>query len=94
MLLATIPVAQWTVLRQRLPRAWRWIPLNMGAWCIGLVFTFLPSPFVDEATPATVMALTFAVAGVCMAATVAVLTGIGLERMMRGRVRGTTGNFE
>ena len=86
-LLATIPVAQWTVLRERLPRAWRWIPLNMGAWCIGLVFTFLPSPFVDEDTPAAVMALAFAVAGVCMAATVAMVTGFGLVRMMRARVR-------
>lgn len=93
-LLATIPVAQWAVLRERLPRAWRWIPLNMGAWCIGLVFTFLPSPFVDESTSAAVMALAFAVAGVCMAATVAAITGFGLVRMMRARVRGTAGNFE
>ncbi|HEY5857703.1 MAG TPA: hypothetical protein VIW24_27630 [Aldersonia sp.] len=82
-LLATIPVAQWPLLRERVPRAWRWIPLNMGAWCVGLVFTFLPGSFVDEHTPAAVMALAFALAGVCMAATVAAVTGLGLARMMR-----------
>jgi hypothetical protein len=83
-LLATIPLAQWPVLRAAgLPRAWRWIPLNMAAWLIGLVFTFLPSPFVDEFTPPAVVFAQFAVAGVLMALTVALVTGWGLRRMTR-----------
>lgn len=85
LLLATIPLLQWPVLaRAGVPRAWRWVPLNMGAWLVGLVFTFLPSPFVDESTPAAMMFLAFAVAGVLMASTVALLTGLGLRRMLRG----------
>lgn len=83
-LLATIPFAQWPVLRAvRLPRAWRWVPLNMAAWLAGLVFTFLPSPFVDESTPPAVVFAQFAVAGVLMALTVALVTGWGLRRMTR-----------
>jgi hypothetical protein len=83
-LLGTIPLAQWPVLRTAgVPRAWRWIPLNMAAWAIGLVFTFLPSPFVDESTPPALVFAQFAVAGVLMALTVAVVTGWGLRRMTR-----------
>lgn len=84
-LLATIPLAQWPVLaRAGVPRARRWVPINMGAWLVGLVFTFLPSPFIDESSaPALVFAL-FAAGGVLMASTVALLTGLGLRRMVRG----------
>ncbi|WP_188742283.1 hypothetical protein [Agromyces bauzanensis] len=87
-LLATIPVAQWPVLARSVPRAWRWIPLNMAAWLVGLVFTFLPSPFVDESTPGWLTFLLFAVGGVLMATTVAVITGLGLRRMSRPRRAG------
>jgi hypothetical protein len=83
-LLLTIPTAQWTVLRHVVDRAWRWIPLNAAAWAAGLVFTFLPSPVVDEATPPAVTAVLFALGGVGMAATVAVVTGLGLRRMLAG----------
>lgn len=83
-LLATIPVAQWPVLRAAgVPRAWRWIPLNMSAWLVGLVFTFLPSPFIDESSPPAVVFALFAVGGVLMALTVALVTGWGLRRMTR-----------
>ncbi|MGM0384783.1 MAG: hypothetical protein ACQERF_02210 [Actinomycetota bacterium] len=83
-LLLTIPTAQWTVLRTVVHRAWRWIPLNAAAWAAGLVFTFLPSPVVDEATPPAVTAVLFALGGVGMALTVAVVTGAGLRRMLAG----------
>jgi hypothetical protein len=55
----------------------------MGAWLVGIVFTFLPSPWVDESTPAAVMFALFAIGGVLMATTVALLTGIGLRWMLR-----------
>ncbi len=77
-LLVSIPSAQYVVLRGgRLPGAWQWIPVNVAAWAAGLVFTFLPGPFVDESTPGAVMAGgAFVLAGICMAATVAVVTGL------------------
>ena len=81
-LLLSIPVAQWTVLRGVLDRAWRWVPVNVGAWLAGLPFTFLPSPFVDEGTAPVRIAVLFALGGVTMAATVAVVTGLGLRRML------------
>jgi hypothetical protein len=86
-LLATIPLAQAPLLaRAGVPHSWWWVPINMGAWLVGIVFTFLPSPWVDESTPAAVMFALFAAAGVLMATTVAVLTGVGLRRMLRGDV--------
>lgn len=82
-LLATIPLAQFPLLaRAGVARAWRWVPLNMGAWLVGLAFTFAPSPIVDASTPAPVVFTAFGVAGVLMAATVALLTGLGLRRML------------
>lgn len=86
-LLATIPLAQRPLLaRAGVPHSWWWVPINMGAWLVGIMFTFLPSPWVDESTSAAVMFALFAVAGVLMAATVAVLTGIGLRWMLRSDV--------
>ena len=81
-LLASIPLAQWPALAGSVRRAWRWVPLNMAAWLVGLVFTFLPSPFVDESTSGGVVFLFFAIGGVLMALTVAIITGWGLRRMV------------
>lgn len=83
LLLVTIPALQWIVPHGAVERAWRWIPLNMAAWLVGLVFTFLPSPFIDYSTPAAVLLVAYAAAGVAMAVTVATLTGLGLRRMLR-----------
>lgn len=82
-LLAAIPVAQWVVLRDVLPRAWRWIPLTMLALALGLVATALPSPVVNERTPVVVLMLLYGAAGLLMALVVAVVTGFGLCRMIR-----------
>lgn len=83
-LLATIPLAQRPVLaRAGVPHSWRWVPINMGAWLAGIVFTFLPSPLVDESTPAALTFTLFALGGVLMATTVAVVTGWGLRGMLR-----------
>lgn len=72
-LLAVIPALQWVVIRHR-DGARRWIPVNFGAWAIGLLWTFAPSPFIDESTPIGTLAVAYLVAGLLMAATVAVLT--------------------
>ncbi|MTH67591.1 hypothetical protein GJ743_04290 [Agromyces bracchium] len=84
-LLASIPLAQWPVLAAAgVPRAWRWVPLGMAAWLAGLPFTFAPSPIVDAGTPAPVVFALFAASGVLMAVTMALVTGFGLRRMLRG----------
>lgn len=82
MLLASIPTAQWVVLRSVVSSAWRWVPLNMAAWLVGLVFTFVPGPFIDETSQPVLIASLYAAAGVAMAVTVATVTGLGLRRML------------
>ncbi|HEY9264579.1 MAG TPA: hypothetical protein VIQ11_08260 [Mycobacterium sp.] len=72
-LLASIPVLQWLVIRRRTPSK-RWIPVNLGAWAIAILWTFAPSPIVDESTSITVLLAVYTIAGLLMAATVAALT--------------------
>jgi hypothetical protein len=71
-LLATIPTAQWLALRRAGTASW--IPVNMGAWAAAILWTFAPSPIIDEASPVWLVALLYVVAGVLMAVTIAVLT--------------------
>jgi hypothetical protein len=79
-LLASIPVAQWLTIRRRVD-VLRWIPVNMGAWAIAILWTFAPSPIVDESTTLGVLILVYAVAGLLMAATVAALTATTARRL-------------
>ena len=79
-LLASIPVLQWLVIRSRAHAA-RWIPVNMGAWALGVLWTFAPSPIVDESTSFTVLIVVYAIAGLLMAATVASLTATTARRL-------------
>ncbi|WP_411733793.1 hypothetical protein [Paeniglutamicibacter sp.] len=48
-LLGTIPFAQWFVLHRE--GAFRWVPVNVGAWLLAILWTAAPSPFVDEGSP-------------------------------------------
>lgn len=95
-LLLSIPTAQWLVIRNsanpsepsaRLPphSTLRWIPVNASAWAVGLCWTLVPSPFIDERTPAGVILAVYIVAGLLMAATVATLTGPAALRIARSR---------
>jgi hypothetical protein len=81
MLLTSIPLAQYIVLRDRLRRAALWIPINMVAWLVGISWTLAPSPFVDQSTPVQSLILIYGLAGLCMAATVAIITGLGITRL-------------
>jgi hypothetical protein len=54
----------------------------MAAWLVGIGWTLAPSPWVDESTPATALILIYGIAGLCMAATVAIVTGAGIIRLM------------
>lgn len=71
-LLGTIPFAQWLALRRR--RAFRWVPVNMGAWLVAILWTAAPSPFIDESSPLPLIATLYVIAGLLMAVTVAALT--------------------
>ena len=72
LLLASIPVAQALVLRRR--GSVRWAAGNAGAWAIAILWTFAPSPFIDESTPVAVVAAFYVAAGLLMAGTIAILT--------------------
>jgi len=78
--LVAMPVLQWVATGFRWGLG-AWIPVSAGAWAVGLVWTAVPSPFVDERTPISVVVLIYAAAGVLMATTVAVLTGLAVRRL-------------
>lgn len=71
-LLASIPVAQALVLRRR--GSVRWALHNAGAWAVAILWTFAPSPFINESTPVPLVAGCYVVAGLLMALTIALLT--------------------
>jgi hypothetical protein len=48
----------------------------MVAWLLGITWTLLPSPWVDQSTPNGTLILIYGIAGICMAATVALITGV------------------
>ncbi len=79
-LLASLPVVQWLTIRHR-QHALRWIFVNMGAWAIAVLWTFAPSPIVDESTPLGVLIAVYVVAGLLMAGTVAALTATTARRL-------------
>jgi hypothetical protein len=41
-LLLSIPAGQWPILRRRVHKAWRWVPINVVAWTVGLFWTLAP----------------------------------------------------
>jgi hypothetical protein len=91
-LLLSIPTSQYLLLRTAIPTASRWIWVNVLAWLLGLCWTFAPSPLVDASTPIFALIGIYAVAGVLMAVTVAVITGVCWLSWLRSRaVRGVTG---
>jgi hypothetical protein len=81
-LLASLPLAQYFVLRDHVRRPALWIPINVVAWLLGITWTLLPSPWIDQSTPTGTLILAYGVAGICMAATVAVVTGLGMIRLL------------
>jgi hypothetical protein len=83
MLLTSLPLAQYFVLRDHAKRAALWIPINIAAWLLGIAWTLAPSPVVDESTPAGALILIYGIAGLCMAATVAIVTGVGMIRLLQ-----------
>lgn len=56
--------------------------INVVAWFLGISWILVPSPWVDQSTPTGTLILIYGIAGLCMAATVAVITGVGLTRLL------------
>ena len=81
-LLNSIGVAQWLVLREHEPRGWWWIPANALAWLAGIPWVFAAMAFVGEGDPAWAIALAGVVGGVLMAATVCLVTGVALRAIL------------
>jgi hypothetical protein len=82
-LLSSLPLAQYFVIRDHVRRAVLWIPINMVAWLLGITWTMVPSPWVDQSTPTGILILIYGIAGICMAATVALITGFGMIRLLQ-----------
>jgi hypothetical protein len=59
----------------------------MVAWLAGIAWTLAPSPLVDQSTPIQSLILIYGMAGLCMAATVAVITGIGITRLSQSSTK-------
>lgn len=73
---------QWIELRRHLRRAGWWIPANAAAWSVGVVSIAAMSPMQEGDPPVKIAAISV-FAGALMAATVAVLTGAALVRILR-----------
>ena len=86
LLLTSLPLAQYFVLRDHVKRPALWIPINIAAWLLGIAWTLAPSPVVDQSTPTGALILIYGIAGFCMAATVAVVTGVGMIRLLQSPV--------
>ena len=81
-LLASIPLTQWLVLRRR--GTFAWVPVNMGAWAIAILWTFAPSPIIDERSPIGLVVALYVVAGLLMAVTISALTAPLARRLFGG----------
>jgi hypothetical protein len=87
-LLASVPTAQFMLLRTALPTAGRWVRFNAVAWMLGLSWTFVPVALVKPNTPVVSEIGVYAIAGILMATTVAIVTGLcWLSWLKRGNLR-------
>ena len=90
-LLCSIGLAQWTVLRRHVPAALRWIAWTAGAWVVALgVFTAVTTPLWQPDQGAVTVSLIGVLGGLLMAAAMAAVTGVGLLRLLACARRGET----
>lgn len=84
-LLGSIGAAQWLELRRHVHKARTWIATTAAAWLAGLVaFLLIAMPLWHPGQhPVVVVAISLVAAG-AMATTVAVVTGLGIQRLLKG----------
>ena len=85
LLLATIGVAQWLVLRRHIARSGSWVLANALAWIAGLAVVFAVIGVAPPDAP-VLMAVLGVAGGLGMGLTVALVTGLFLVRLL-DRVR-------
>jgi hypothetical protein len=85
LLLATIGVAQWLVLRRHIARSGSWVLANALAWIAGLAVVFAAIRVAPPDAP-VLMAVFGVAGGLGMGLTVALVTGLFLVRLL-DRVR-------
>jgi hypothetical protein len=91
-LLLSIPTAQYLLLRSAIHTAGRWIWVNVLAWSLGICWTFAPTPLVNASTPILSLIGIYAIGGLLMATTVAVITGLcWLSWLRSGTIRIVSG---
>lgn len=82
-LLTGIGLAQWTELRRHSRAAAWWIAGSAAAWCAGLaVFLAVATPLWQPGQPAALVLLIGVLAGILMAATMALVGGVVLVRIL------------
>lgn len=82
LLLLSIGVAQWALLRRHVARAGSWVWWTAAAWLAGLsVFLLIATPLWHPGQPLGDVIAVGAGAGVAMAATVAAVTGFAVVRL-------------
>lgn len=82
-LLSALGVAQWFELRRHLRRAVWWIVGSAVAWCAGLaVFFAVATPLWQPGQPGALVLLIGVLAGVLMALTMSLVTGLVLLRLL------------
>ncbi len=83
--LLAMGLLQWVVLRRHLPGSGRWIPVTSAAWLVGVMIPVAALSVIPNGWPPTVHVLVGVVAAVAMGATVGLLTGTTLRRLLAGR---------
>ena len=83
--LASIGVAQWLVLRRYVPGTGWWAPVNVAAWLAGLPITFIGPALVPDGSPAMVWLAVGVLCGLLMGLIVGAITGVALVRIIARR---------
>jgi len=91
LLIGSIGVLQWRVLRGHVPHAGRWVAAMAGAWLAGLLaFATVAMPLWHEGQPAVLIVAIGVLGGLVMATTVAAITGLALVRLLPPPAQGVS----
>lgn len=90
LLLPSIGLAQWWVLRRHIRRAGLWVWANALAWLGGLAVPFVGLALVPDDSPLGVWIAVGALCGLLLGAVVGAITGLALLRLLRRASDGLT----
>ena len=76
---------QWRVLRDTVPRSGRWVPVNAGAWLLGVMIVVVALSAAPNSWPGAVHAVLGVAAAVAMGLTVGALTARTLTHLLSHR---------